>query len=375
MIKSRGHLDVAGFPRSTAWWYRTNYLGNTNVTQYQRPLVGGDNTPIIRAMTPCQIFASTAQAVVWVDGTPHGPLSVQTDFGILDLRTGGNGWPPPGVGPNPCTIRLLKQDSTATCSQASGSFGCYDGINGMWVDKGCRGDFLVDGHNVSCACRGTQGYCSGRGNCSAVPPGCPFDGASNVTAVALDGNGRSVASHTLLADGAAARMELVIDVPSVITGTGSAMYLDGQDVAFIRVQLVDSAGTLSRDSDANVTFQVVSGPITIVGVGSGAIANHQPVHGHTYETWQGLGRVVIQATVDCTGKHRQVAQAIDVVAGAAAYADKCPTEPAVLRATSTTGFTATIKIPISGAPEDHPLAVAHATRSLDTYTYFEDVQP
>jgi hypothetical protein len=27
---------------------------------------------------------------------------------------------------------------------ASGTFGCYPGVRGMWVDKGCRGVFQVD---------------------------------------------------------------------------------------------------------------------------------------------------------------------------------------------------------------------------------------
>jgi hypothetical protein len=161
-------------------------------------------------------------------------------------------------------------------------------------------------------------------------------------------------------------------VPSVSTGTGLAMYLDGQDVAFIRAQLVDEAGTISRDSDANVSW-TASGPIRIVGVGSGAIANHQPVQGTTYETWQGLGRVVVQVTVDCTGEHRELAKLIDVGAEATAYADVCPTEDAVLTAT-TDRFTATIRIPLSGERKDHPLEVAKATRVLE-YSYFDEVQP
>ena len=78
--------------------------------------------------------------------------------------------------------------------------------------------------------------------------------------VALADNGTAVGTHTLLAAGRATRMEMVVDVPSPATGTGEALFLDGQDVAFIRVQLVDAAGTLSRVSDANVTYHVVSGP-------------------------------------------------------------------------------------------------------------------
>ena len=71
-------------------------------------------------------------------------------------------------------------------------------------------------------------------------------------------------------------------MPSPLTGTGSALFLDGQDVALIRAQLVDTAGVLARNSDVNLTYSVVSGPLRLVGVGSGSIRNHQHVNGDTY---------------------------------------------------------------------------------------------
>ena len=52
-----------------------------------------------------------------------------------------------------------------------------------------------------------------------------------------------------------------------------------------------------------------------------------------------------------------------VAAESTAYADACPTEDAVLTAT-TDHFTATIRIPLSGEPKDHPLEVAKATTVL-----------
>ena len=371
MVKSRGHLDLAGFPRATAWWYRTNFLANLDpsVTNATRPLLGGDWHVQVRALTPCQIFASTPTVEVIADGVSRGKHTVDPDFGLVDLRDGSSSWPP-AAGPTPCKISLLKEGSTAKC-KAGSTYGCDDGIEGMWVDQGCRGEFLCDGRNTTCECIGSQGWCSNRHNCSCNQLSCRSD-AKNVTVVAIDASGAAVGSHTLLAAGSATKMELVIDVPSVSTGTGSAMYLDGQDVAFIRAQLVDEVGTISRDSDANVSW-TASGPIQIVGVGSGAIANHQPVQGTTYETWQGLGRVVVQVTVDCTGEHRELAKLIDVGAEATAYVDVCPTEDAVLTAT-TDRFTATIRIPLSGERKDHPLEVAKATRVLE-YSYFDEVQP
>eukprot|EP00038_Savillea_parva_P002877 m.118596 g.118596 ORF g.118596 m.118596 type:complete len:800 (+) comp10987_c0_seq1:276-2675(+) len=371
MVKPRGHLDVAGFPRSTSWWYRTNYLANDNVTMYQKPLVGGDWKVQVRAMTPCQMFASTPTAKVLLDGVEHGKYTVN-EFGLVDLRQQGAASWPPGPGPSPANVTLVKQASVTVCSQAAGSFGGYDGLRGMWVDHGCRGTFECDGQLVSCACVGSQGYCNDRANCSCEAA-CNIT-ATNVTVIGMDNTGQAVGSHSLLAATTTSQLELVVDVPSPMTGTGSALYLDGQDVAFIRAQLVDAAGTIVRDEDVNVTYRVESGPVRIVGVGSGSIRNHQYVQGDTYETWQGLGRVVVQATVDCTGEHRDMAAQIDVQADPSTYASDCPTGDAVIVATAG-HLSASVKLAVSGDRSAHPLEVARATRSLDTFTYFDNVQP
>ena len=48
----------------------------------------------MRALTPCQVFASTPHVRLLFDGTPHpGPghnLHAVSQLGYLDLRTGGN---------------------------------------------------------------------------------------------------------------------------------------------------------------------------------------------------------------------------------------------------------------------------------------------
>ena len=372
IVKSRGHLDLAGFPKSTAWWYRTNFLANLDpsVSNATRPLVGGDWAIQVRAMTPCQFFASTPFIEVIADGTSRGRHVVDPEYGLVDLRDGSPTWPPV-AGPTPCKVSLLNEDSTGLCTPGT-SFGCYDGVDGMWVDQGCRGSFECDGKKTTCECIGSQGWCSHHHNCSCNQLTC-HSSAKNVTVVALDRSGKAVGSHTLLAAGSAVKLELAIDVPSPSTGTGSAMFLDGQDVSFIRAQLVDEAGTISRNSDANISWSVSSGPIRIVGVGSGAIANHQPVQGSVYETWQGLGRCVVQVTLDCTSRHRDLAKRIDIGAEAAAYAEACPADEAVLTA-KTDRFSASIRIPLSSNAKDHPLEVAKATKLLE-YSYFDEVQP
>jgi hypothetical protein len=64
----------------------------------------------------------------------------------------------------------------------------------MWVDGGCRGDFVIDGsaRPIESACIGSQGFCTTRTNCSADAFYCapPFSTARNVTAIgiAVDGS-------------------------------------------------------------------------------------------------------------------------------------------------------------------------------------------
>ena len=93
--------------------------------------------------------------------------------------------------------------------------------------------------------------------------------AANVTAVALDSAGNRVASHQLLSSAKpVSNWSIHIDVPSKTTGTGEAMFMDGQDIALLRVQFVDEDGISVVDEERNVTWSV-SGPIRIAGVSSG----------------------------------------------------------------------------------------------------------
>jgi hypothetical protein len=145
------------------------------------------------------------------------------------------------------------------------------------------------------------------------------------------------------------------------------------DIAMIRVQLVDEAGLPVVDNEQNVTWRV-SGPIKIAGVSSGSNANpyHQHIQGPTYETYRGLGRVLVQPTVDCTSPNRVLARQIDAVASRTlAYADTCPTEPAVITASVPGMKDAVITVLYSGKLSDHPLAVARANRKLN-YTYLDN---
>jgi hypothetical protein len=140
----------------------------------------------------------------------------------------------------------------------------------------------------------------------------------NATLLTLDASGAVVATHTVLAPVSAvpASLALFLDSPSVTTGTGSALYLDGEDIALVRVALVDAVGTVISMASANVTFSILSGPGRIAGVGSGDPASHAQPNGAVIATFGGLARGLVQVTVDCVSIARDRILAIDGDGGA-----------------------------------------------------------
>lgn len=95
----------------------------------------------------------------------------------------------------------------------------------------------------------------------------------NLTAVAVDSSGAQLWSHSVFTPSSLARIMLTLDAPSPLTGTGSAMVADGQDVAMIRASLVDSNSRPISAQDpkasTNITFKVVSGGGRLLGLHNG----------------------------------------------------------------------------------------------------------
>ena len=66
---------------------------------------------------------------------------------------------------------------------------------------------------------------------SSHSEGPPVGFVANLTAVGIDRNGNRVARHELLnSSKPVSKMDLYVDVPSKATGTGEALYMDGQDI-------------------------------------------------------------------------------------------------------------------------------------------------
>lgn len=95
--------------------------------------------------------------------------------------------------------------------------------------------------------------------------GPSFAPKSNLTAQCRAADNKTVlASHTIVAPGAAAALRLSLDAPSQGKGTGSALLLDGQDVAMLRAEVLDAQGGLVTSGSANVTFEVTAGPGRVI---------------------------------------------------------------------------------------------------------------
>ena len=142
-----------------------------------------------------------------------------------------------------------------------------------------------------------------------------------ITANAVKMNGQSVqkilASHTRETTGVPAKLVATIDVPSENTGTGSALVLDGQDTGMVNAAIFDSKGNLVNSASNNVTFRIVSGPGKIIGVGNGDPTCHEPNKASWRSAYHGLARVIVQVTKDQASfpMHRERLRQIDSEGG------------------------------------------------------------
>lgn len=178
-----------------------------------------------------------------------------------------------------------------------------------------------------------------------------------------------LAQHTRSSWGAPASLVLSLDAPSLSTGTGSALFLDGSDVALVRATVLDSVGAVVMDSTINVTFSVTGGPGVVLGCGNGDPANRDPNGAPWKPAYHGLVRAIVRATLDATTPDalRALRAIIDVDAGKGPKASGImpvggtPPQSITVTATSPGLPTATLTIPLSIDPKDSPLGAASSS--------------
>jgi hypothetical protein len=188
-----------------------------------------------------------------------------------------------------------------------------------------------------------------------------------LTAHALGSDKQTIlGTHSRHSFGAPARLELSLDVPSDATATGSALYLDGSDVALVRATVVDAQGHHVVNSVVNISFAVTA-PGRIVAAGNGDPASHEPNRAPWHTAYHGLVRGIVQVSVDATDADPATAalrREIELDAGkegqssiVLASGATVPTEM-VVSATSPGLPIAQLNIPLSVDPADAPMAVA-----------------
>jgi hypothetical protein len=235
---SFGAIDLAGFAKPPAWWYRSVWLSNISSADAGRPPIPNIETTVRivenweAPRDPESDAATTAAART---------LHVYSNANTVSLELNGK---PVGEGPQPVATPPL-------------------------------------------------------GFATFKVPFAPGE----LSAHALAADGKTVlATHTIRSWGAAAAINLTMDVPSLATGTGTAVYVDGMDVALLRATIVDAQGNPVLDSTANVTFAVKSGgPGFIAGVGNGDPSCQEPSQVSWRSSYHGLTRAIVRVTVDASG--------------------------------------------------------------------------
>ena len=114
--------------------------------------------------------------------------------------------------------------------------------------------------------------------------------------------------------GKPASIQLSLDCPSKSTGTGESLLLDGQDVALVRASILDESGNVVHMATNNVTFRVLSGPGRIQGTGNGDPKSYEPNNALWHTAYHGLVRAVIRVTsiAGLSSKEKELIQMIDI---------------------------------------------------------------
>ena len=252
---SFGSIDLAGFPKASAYWYRSWWLYNVMMNHS----TGGNDYPINPPSLVNQDSASSQ------DNAKDGYLVHIVEH-----------WEPhPNA--NTRTIHVYTNAPMAELFINGKSQGVQKLVWQGWAQWSVT-------------------FASG-----------------NLTATAISDQHIVMATHTILTSGSPVKIIASIDVPSEKTGTGSALVLDGQDTGLVRASIVDSTGQVVPSASHNVSFRIVSGPGRIIGVGNGDPACHEPNHASWRSAYHGLARVVVQVTEDhaSSSQHRHRLLQID----------------------------------------------------------------
>lgn len=292
---SFGAFDIAGFPKSSAYWFKLWWLLNIQ------------NTPATKSNVPLDLPSL-------IDPIPD-PASEDSTAGVL--------------------IHVVQHWDEAPNS-AKHTIHVYTNAP--------QAELEINGKSMGVRQITSQGWAQWQG--IIYIPG-------TLKAYALNVRGEVVATRTIQTAEIATKLVMGIDAPNETTGTGSSLVLDGQDMALIHAAIVDSKGYLVNLATNNVTFKVISGPGRIVGVGNGNPACVEPIRVTWRSAYHGLVRAVVQVTVNqaLPPLHRKRLLQIDADGGAHTTVippgQETVNENIVIEASSEGLTSAQVSIPVS----------------------------
>ena len=109
------------------------------------------------------------------------------------------------------------------------------------------------------------------------------------------------------------RLQLSLDVPSLDTGTGTHLVLDGKDMAMIRATIVNVENSALVSSATNrIEFKVRSGPGMYSGCSNGDSSSHEWMKSNSINAHGGLAHFFVRVSVDCTSPNLGLAREIDL---------------------------------------------------------------
>lgn len=263
-------LDICGFEKDTAGYYRANWLPDGPAYVKLAP---SDWTAPVPVGTPIVLRAFTGAAAVeaFVNGVSLGRVQVAA---FEEAR-----WP-----------AVPFQVSAA----ARWGWGCAT-----------RGASRAPASLASTLATPRLSY--SQPVSFVFPPTPSSTQPGNITAVAYSAAGSVVATTTVATTGAPAALRVtLVDV-------GPPTYAaDGSDVAIFSVEVVDAGGALVPSARVPLTFAVSSGPGVIYGVGNGDPADHTPdkvgmpdlPYGGVWAraSWMGLARAIVQGQAGKPGQ-------------------------------------------------------------------------
>ena len=427
-----GNFDIAGHPKSHAYWYAANWLQGFADDEPGRPALPYKTVARILELPGAPTPPDTTTAAIGTeDAKKQATISAVTSAPFAQLFLDGVDL---GVIATPRNERGEIQATEWPAAMAS-SIVLYSGDNCSGVSSFPINASGVQCHNLQrsgegdksanacalacCADEGCDtwqletsdagGACwigradEGPGKCGsphnkgqiwiggqrfvspAPPPPPPFRNATMRALSAQHAGGKVLATHSLFAPSAddisGYKLQLTLDVPSASTGTGNALLLDGRDTALVRCSIVDSHSNNALVSMASnrITWAVKAGAGRVAGTSNGNRSSHEWMKSPSVDSYLGLARGLFKVTQDCTSIARDSCAHIDADAARSPTAVKvsassCDTSPIIIEASSPGFAPATIAIPVSiDVAKDGVLAVAQATGSdfADGFSYLD----